>query len=121
MPQNTNVIAHIKDLELSLLSQNTRLSAETLNNLISDDFIEFGVSGKIHNKQDVINDLPNETPRTFSVENLEIKLLSDDIAMSIYHIHESNQSSLRSSLWKKNSYMWQLFFHQGTKKAQKSQ
>lgn len=115
MSKNTNVIEHIKDLELSLLSRNTKLSPLELNHLISDDFIEFGVSGKIYNKEDVINDLPNETPRTFSVENLEIKLLSDDIAMSIYHIHESNISSLRSSLWKKNGNIWQLFFHQGTK------
>lgn len=114
--KDIDIIIQIKELELSLLSQGTRCSSDKLNSLISDDFIEFGASGRIYNKEEVLNDLPNDISRDFVVGELNAILLSEDIVLVTYKIKEWNISSLRSSIWKKNSDgIWQLFFHQGTK------
>ena len=54
------IIDVIKNLETSLLQSSTRQSTESLNQLLADDFIEFGVSGKIYNKKDILALLPKE-------------------------------------------------------------
>jgi hypothetical protein len=51
----------IRGKEISLLKPEIRSSIESLSSLIADDFIEFGSSGRIYNKADVLEELPKET------------------------------------------------------------
>jgi hypothetical protein len=53
----------IHQLEQSLLEPSVRQSVTLLNQLIADDFIEFGSSGKIYNKKDIIDSLPSESTK----------------------------------------------------------
>ncbi|MDA0782458.1 MAG: nuclear transport factor 2 family protein [Proteobacteria bacterium] len=46
----------IYELELSLLTYETRQSVNALDGLLHDDFIEFGASGKTYNKSMVIEE-----------------------------------------------------------------
>lgn len=47
----------IYELELSLLKPETRRSPTQLNQLIADDFVEFGSSGNIYHKKDCVDQL----------------------------------------------------------------
>jgi len=103
----------IEVLEQSLLDSCVRQSTGQLNKLIADDFLEFGSSGKVYNKQDCIK--PDETSRKFAVSEFKIKELSKDVTLATYKTTEDGIASLRSSIWKRYGDEWKMIFHQGTK------
>jgi RimJ/RimL family protein N-acetyltransferase len=103
----------IEALERSLLDPSVRQSTEQLNTLIADDFLEFGSSGKIYNKQDCIK--PDDIPRKFVVSDFKIKELSKDVMLATYKTTGDGIASLRSSIWKRYGAEGQMMFHQGTK------
>jgi hypothetical protein len=107
------------DLEKSLHRGSIRRSREKLNELLRDDFIEIGASGKIYNKDQIIEALLNETPFTINASDFELRLFSEDIAQLKYktqNIVDTNllPTTLRSSIWKKEGTVWKMLFHQGT-------
>ena len=104
----------IYNLETSLLSAQIRQSCEQLNKLIADDFMEFGSSGKIYNKNDVMESLPTEDTRKFTISCFEVKELSKDVMLATYKAVENGAVSLRSSVWRLSDDIWQMVFHQGT-------
>jgi hypothetical protein len=91
-----------------------------LNNLLTDDFREFGSSGLIYTKQDILNRLPAETNKTeYIVSNFEIKILSEDVVVTNFKTEKvindtEKATSLRTSIWRKEKGTWKMFFHQGT-------
>jgi len=111
---------HIYDLELLLLDPSVRQSAAQLSQLIADDFIEFGSSGKVYNKQDMLDLLPLEAePFSVAITDFKVIALSSEVILSTYKVTVRSdvfvRTSLRSSLWKLYEAGWQMFFHQGTK------
>jgi glyoxylase I family protein len=112
--------SYIKQLEVELLSKDTRKDAERLNELLSDEFIEIGKSGKIYTKQAVIETLNNEGDFEAEIVSWKVTFLTDTIALAVYTVNlyrgENNmmQSSLRSSIWRSLGGRWQIIFHQGT-------
>lgn len=105
---------NIYKLELSLLQSDVRKSPEKLNELIADNFVEFGCSGRIYNKREVISGLADEAPLEFSVENFSTSKLSESVVLATYKATSFLDTSLRSSIWKKHEGKWQMVFHQGT-------
>jgi hypothetical protein len=118
---NRPVEGHLQALELELLRPDGRKSPELLSSLLADDFTEFGSSGRIFRKQDIIEALRAEPPGRFSVSDLRVKILGGGVALVTYRAvtrdeaNYSESASLRSSLWVINDGRWQMLFHQGTK------
>ncbi len=104
----------IQQLELSLLTPSVRKSREQLNQLIADDFIEFGSSGRIYNKKDVLESLPGEKSKDYAVEDFTTSELSAHLILATYTVTSESRRSLRSSIWQFNGHHWQMLFHQGT-------
>ncbi|MFZ4648043.1 MAG: DUF4440 domain-containing protein [Patescibacteria group bacterium] len=110
----------IHELELSLLKPEVRSSYEQLNNLLADDFKEFGSSGMVYDKRNVLERLPTNSDKIiYTVSNFEVKSLSENLALSTFMVErvindQEKVISLRSSLWKKEEGSWRIFFHQGT-------
>lgn len=106
----------VHNLEVNLLDSNIRSSSDRLNQFLSDEFLEFGVSGNIYSKQDILRHLPSQKPCSYEILNSEIKELSSSIALHTYKLTNFSQESvsLRSSLWRKEGDDWKLLFHQGT-------
>jgi len=105
----------VMELERLLLEPATRSDLSKLETLLHDEFIEFGSSGKIYNKRDVLDSLPNETPKKLVIESINTKQLSDSCVLLTYKlISDYKLHSTRSSIWVYNSCQWQLIFHQGT-------
>jgi hypothetical protein len=105
----------IKLLELDLLKSSVRSSKVELDKLLADNFFEYGSSGQVHYKQDVLNTLPTENIRKFEVDDLKVQELSDTVILVTYKTVEKGITCLRSSIWKKHNTRWQMIFHQGTK------
>lgn len=116
-----SVEEHLRELELELLRPVTRGSLERLSILLAEDFREFGCSGQIFSRDDIIEAL-RAGPRTrFSISDFRARILSEGVALITYQAagrEEANDReivSLRSSLWVIRDGRWQMLFHQGTK------
>ena len=114
-----DISALIKALELELLQPEVRKSKERLDELIADDFVEIGTSGKQYKKEDVINDLAKELETKFVIQNFNIIEISPDSILATYQVTKELSSdkkkidSSRTSIWKNINGRWQIVFHQG--------
>ena len=114
MVKPRNNFNEIELLEKKLLVSATRKSINTLDELLADDFKEFGKSGLVYNKQDILSRLPNEEPKEFNAKYFEVKLLGDTAYLINFRTLESSVEVLRSSIWKSIDGHLQMVFHQGT-------
>jgi len=109
----------IYKLETDLLKPEIRTSVEKLDELLADDFIEYGSAGLIYDKALILERLPQEISPLYTLYDFEIVILSKEIVQTRFKTTRINADniktiSLRTSLWRKNNNKWQMFFHQGT-------
>ena len=114
------VEAQLRHLEEQLLQPEVRGSAERLAALLAEDFVEFGSSGRVFDRKQIIAALADETPTKRSLSKFEATMLSEDIALVTYRATRGSQPgagavhTLRSSIWRRSNGRWQMVFHQGT-------
>ncbi len=116
MNTDSSVEALLVRLEKSLLQSQNRTS-EVASQWLADDFVEFGSSGRIFTKLEIIQALHTESAVEFETSDFQVRFLSQHIALLTYVAHRKgsrSSSSLRSSLWQQKDGRWQLVFHQGT-------
>lgn len=87
--------------------------------LLSEDFIEFGSSGKKFDKTIQLKSLNDNTSLKnipFIISDFNVNQIAPNIVHTTYCTQciETNKKSLRSSIWQFNKCGWQMFFHQGT-------
>ena len=119
MTEEQRIKEHLISLEEKLLNPEVRKSVEEVSKLLADDFIEFGSSGNVYNKKDMIEALRKELAEQISVHDLKLNLLIPEAALVTYPAMKKDDSdnettSLRCSVWKKTGEKWQIVFHQGT-------
>jgi hypothetical protein len=122
--KKNNIEDQLIQFEKELHSSLTRANYARLNELLSDDFYEFGSSGNVWKKNDILIRLPSEDKNAPQIEskNFTVKQISDEVYFLTYVSFrmingKEERVALRSSLWKKHMNNWQMFFHQGTFKA----
>lgn len=80
----------IFELENKLQQPDIRRSVDQLNDLISEDFIEFGSSGLVYTKQDVLSNLPASPEIKFVMTDFKINILSIDIVQSTFKTEKTD-------------------------------
>lgn len=97
--------------------------ARKLDELIGDQFVEFGSSGQVYNRQQVIESLGRESEIRLSIDDFKTTILAAGVVLVTYRARKDNRSgapvtySLRSSIWKLVEGRWQIVFHQGTRQS----
>jgi hypothetical protein len=114
-----DLAAHLFHLEQQLLQPSVRRDSATLISLLAEDFREFGSSGRVYTRQQVIDALAEESPRTITLSDPLCQQLAEDIALLTYRSTgtlalNAASHALRSSLWIYRDNRWQMLFHQGT-------
>ncbi|MEA3399042.1 MAG: DUF4440 domain-containing protein [Patescibacteria group bacterium] len=109
----------IYKLETDLLKPEFRTSVEKLNELIANDFIEYGSAGLVYDKKVILERLPQGNSPTYTLSDFKIIVLSEEIIQTRFKTDRVNLDgtktmSLRTSLWRNTNGNWQMFFHQGT-------
>ncbi|MEW6412518.1 MAG: DUF4440 domain-containing protein [Candidatus Zixiibacteriota bacterium] len=112
-------------LETRLFQPDVRHSREQLTELIAEEFVEFGSSGCIYDRDSIIASLAEESSMRISISDFKCVALSSEVALVTYRatITEGDQptgDSLRSSIWKIVNGNWRMVFHQGTPTAAES-
>ena len=110
----------LRRLETDLLRSEIRRNCEALWGLLAEDFCEFGSTGRIYSRDQIVKALQKESPRLFSVTDFSVKVLSEGVALVRYQAHRAEagkeaSTSLRSSIWVLRDSRWQMLFHQGTR------
>jgi hypothetical protein len=120
MQANPLLEDHLRQLEERLLQTNVRKSAEEVSELLASEFIEFGSSGRIFDKQQIIASLQMESTVRRSLVDFKTWILAPAVVLVTYRAirqgapGEQPIYSLRSSIWRLIDGRWQMVFHQGT-------
>ena len=107
---------HLRALEESLLLPDVRKSRQLVE-LLADDFVEFGSSGRTYTKADLVATLQAETPVTQTTSDFNVARLAPTVALLTYRIRRHSEppvDTLRCSVWQQSGERWQMVFHQGT-------
>ena len=106
------------ELEQRLARVGRKLSFEEISALIAADFIEFGASGRVWTKEEIVAALSQWEPQERVVEDFVVRELSASVCLVTYRVLAVDRKplpfSLRSSIWRHAGDQWQLIFHQGT-------
>ena len=115
----------IADLLLSseeaLLDPRVRRDPTAVARLLTDDFVEFGSSGRVWTKDQIIELLADESFCPVHIEDFRCDLLAENVALVTYRTARIDVqtggriSSLRSSIWTNRLGEWRVRFHQGTR------
>ena len=110
------LVDKIVRLEKELLDPDVRGSADLAGPLIADSFVEFGRSGRVHDRAGVLSMMQasgSEAPAT--ADDFVVHELAPGVVFVTYRTSgASGEETLRSSIWVESNEGWQIFFHQGT-------
>src|SRR5579871_1247823 len=116
-----NIADHLKSLEETLLDPAFRKNSEQVSALLTDDFLEFGSSGRIFDKAAILEEIRNEPPHPAAIlSDFAIRPLAPEVILVTYRTtrHDSSGQTIRqarrSSIWVHHNGTWQITFHQGT-------
>ena len=106
-------------LEKRLFQPEVRHSRTDLTELLSDEFVEFGSSRRVYDREQIIAHLAEESSIRISISDFKCVQLASDVALVTYRATVSEEDrpakdSLRSSIWKRENGNWRMVFHQGT-------
>ena len=111
---NPELQDHLHSLEERHLHPDREPNRTALIPLFAEEFKEFCISGRIFNRQQVIDALLKSEPRPASISNYYVQPLGENAALATYRSAAGLVVSHRSSLWIFRDNRWQLLFHQGT-------
>ncbi|MEW5796216.1 MAG: DUF4440 domain-containing protein [Candidatus Zixiibacteriota bacterium] len=109
------------ELELRLIEPDVRRSRQALEELLADEFREFGSSSQIYDRQQIVDALQDEPGCRWELRDFEVTELSSECALATYRATRTTivtgdiVNSLRSSIWVFRDGHWQMLFHQGTR------
>lgn len=102
--------------EMELLEPSVRADPVRVRELIHNDFIEFGSTGRVYNKKILVEMLRSERPSSVVIRDFMVRQLSSDTALVTYRtVGHTGQGARRSSVWVRQDGVWRMVFHQGTR------
>lgn len=107
----------VVDLERELLSPAVRGDYGQLAYLLHPDYREIGSSGRLWDREELIEELVQEPGTRARFELVDATPLQGDLMQIVYRTAGPDGSALRSSLWQRDEGRWRLRFHQGTPEA----
>jgi hypothetical protein len=119
------IAAHLLALERTLLDPAIRRDRARVSALLADDFVEFGSSGRVWSRSEILDLLEKEENYAQpAIEDFACRQLADTAVVVTYRTVRTDKKTgehtiaLRSSIWSKESEKagkWRLRFHQGTR------
>jgi ribonuclease HI len=107
-------IEAVVELEQELLDPDVRSDFGQLAFLLHPEYREVGRSGRLWDRDEIVEALVEESERHEAFELLETARLAPDLIQVVYRTESAKGSALRSSLWQRSDGRWRLRFHQGT-------
>jgi DNA-binding MarR family transcriptional regulator len=107
----------LRTLEESMWRAETRFDPDHMERLLSPEFFEFGRSGRIYTREEIIGMRGGAVPVIFPLLDFKVTAIDPQVALVTY-VSEVRRNGVergnRSSLWRKTPAGWEMTFHQGT-------
>jgi hypothetical protein len=113
-------VEELRKLEESLWRTETRFDQAYMDRVLSPDYFEYGRSGRIYTREEVLNVPMQEIKARLPLRDFKVHPLTDDVALVTYISEVATEELLvgnRSSLWVRTPSGWRIAFHQGTPAA----
>jgi len=113
--------AHLQACEAALLDPAVRRNRQQVAELLAEDFLEFGSSGQVWTRNQILDLLETEVYQPPAMEDFKCALIAETVALVTYRTVRTDPrtgekaATLRSSLWINKSGTWRVRFHQGTR------
>ncbi|HEV7308770.1 DUF4440 domain-containing protein [Ensifer sp.] len=115
-------LSEIRALEEALHRPEVRGSRAALEDLLAEGFVEFGASGTVYLRAEIIDLLMQEDETDVAeIRTADYRLtpISPGAVLLTYRTHRieadgSERHALRSSIWTWDGAKWRMLFHQGT-------
>jgi hypothetical protein len=111
----------LRKLEVSLHQPELRSDRDQVDRLLHESFFEFGRSGQMYTKAEILEVLSAESSEEAIYSgDYSLTMIEDGVALLTYKSAQINahgelsRHTLRSSLWQYTEPGWQMRFHQGT-------
>jgi hypothetical protein len=118
MPLQPEDIAELTRLEEAMWTAASRFDAAFQQQRFAPDFLEFGRSGRIYAREQVIETGGGEIKARLPLDGLRIRSLDASTAQVTYNSHVAYgavvEHARRSSIWSRTDNGWVMRFHQGT-------
>ena len=117
-PTKLDMRATLEGLEESLWRKEIRNDRAVMEQLLADDVTEFGRSGRIWRRVDLLGPVES-LDAALPLADFAVRMLDDTTALVTYISQVrrhggSFEYARRSSIWSNRSTGWVLRFHQGT-------
>ena len=115
----------LRALESSLLNNAVRKDSTRVKDLLPDEFTEFGRSGAVYTKAEILSFLQEEQQIAVTMKEFACRIVAAEVVLVTYrsertHPDGSVIEALRSSLWVWRHQRWQMIFHQSTPSGQRA-
>ena len=108
-------LAFFRELETSLQRRSTRNSPEVVSALLDEEFVEFGRSGRVYDRQVTLELLAgDDSDLTPEVRDFRVRPLAANVVLVTYRSGRGDVFALRSSIWRLSDGRWRMTFHQAT-------
>lgn len=108
----------LEHLEEELWREETRFDHGRMGEVIAPDFLEFGRSGRVYQREDTLAIPRGPIDAVIPLPDFRARLLHPDVAQVTYNSAVRYggvvQRARRSSIWSRTANGWVLRFHQGT-------
>ena len=108
----------LQQLEEELWREETRFDIPYMEQVLAEDFFEFGRSGRVYRRKDTLSIPKSPIDAILPLPDFEARLLTADVAQVTYNTTVTYngvvQKGHRSSIWSRSGAGWVLRFHQGT-------
>lgn len=112
---NPTLADELRLLEERLLDPEVRRDRTAVASLLTPEFLEYGSSGRVFTRDEVLELLAGEEPLCIQLTDYAARLLAPHVALATWRaLRADGAQSLRSSLWIRRDGRWQMLFHQGT-------
>ena len=102
---------------MALLDPAVRTSREHADNLLDENFIEFGSTGRVWDRESMLTAMAGDlsvAEDPIRAADIHGVRLSENIVHVTYVTTWRGATSRRSSLWRRTDGRWRLYFHQST-------
>ena|SRR5690554_6012086 len=115
MAPEMEIYRKIECFERWLVDPEIRKDSERIAALLSAEFMEFGSSGKVYRKRDVLDRVNRPGSATYQLSEFAFKMLGEGHILVTYRsINSYKEMALRSSIWVNENGSWQMLHHQST-------
>ena len=108
--------AELRGYEERILDPAVRADPAQIRALLASEFVEFGASGRVFDREGIVATLAAEGPRVaHQARGFKLRLLAPGAALTTWRVkRDDGIETLRSSVWQQQDGRWLMVFHQGT-------